>query len=78
MEDVLKTFYKEGSRKLLSLIKEKEGKYLDIINDYGYRLNPNYKFRILKSAWGINYPKKNLITINEKLIHFDDKYLEAV
>ena len=62
----------------LYLIKEKEGKYLDIINDYGYRLNPDYKFRILKSAWGINYPKKNLITINEKLIHFDDKYLEAV
>ena len=78
MEEVLKTFYKEGSKKLLSLVKEKETKYLSIINDYVYRLNPDYKFRILKSAWGINYPKKNLITINEKLIHFDEKYLEAV
>lgn len=78
LEDALNVFYKEGSKILLSLIKEYEGKYLSVLNDYGYYLKPNYKFRLLKSAWGINYPKKNLISINEKLIHFDPKYLEAV
>lgn len=78
IDDVLKVFYKEGSKTLLNLIKEKEGKYLRVTKDYGYYNNPEYKFRIMKSAWGINYPKKNLITINERLIHFDDKCLEAV
>ncbi len=78
IDEALKIFYKEGSKTLLNLIKEKEDKYLRVIKDYGYYNNPEYKFRIMKSAWGINYPKKNLITINERLIHFDDKCLEAV
>lgn len=76
--EVLKVLYKEGSKVLLSLIREKEDKYLSVIRDYGYLKNPDYKFRIMKSAWGINYPKKNLITINERLIHFDERCLEAV
>ena len=78
IDNALKVFYKEGKKVLLNLIEQKQDKYLNVINDYGYYLKPEYKFRIMKSAWGINYPKKNLITINEKLIHFDDKCLEAV
>ncbi len=78
MEEVLKVFYKEGKKTLLALIREKEDKYLNIIYDYGYHSRPEYKFRVLKSAWGINYPKKNLISINERLIHFDERCLEAV
>ena len=76
--EVLKVLYKEGSKVLLSLIREKEDKYLSVIRDYGYLKSPDYKFRIMKSAWGINYPKKNLITINERLIHFNERCLEAV
>ena len=78
IDNALKVFYKEGKKVLFNLIVQKQDKYLNVINDYGYYLKPEYKFRIMKSAWGINYPKKNLITINEKLIHFDDKCLEAV
>ena len=78
IDNALKVFYKEGKKVLFNLIEQKQDKYLNMINDYGYYLKPEYKFRIMKSAWGINYPKKNLITINEKLIHFDDKCLEAV
>ncbi len=78
IDEVLKVLYKEGSKVLFKLIKEKENKYLKVIKDYGYYNNPDYKFRIMKSAWGINYPKKNLITINERLIHFSDQCLEAV
>ncbi len=78
IDEALKVFYKEGKKVLLKLIEQKQDKYLNVISDYGYHLKPDYKFRIMKSAWGINYPKKNLITINEKLIHFDDKCLEAV
>lgn len=78
IDNALKVFYKEGKKVLFNLIEQKQDKYLNVINDYGYYLKPEYKFRIMKSAWGINYPKKNLITINEKLIHFDDKCLEAV
>lgn len=78
IDSALKVFYKEGKKVLLNNIEQKQDKYLNVISDYGYYQKPEYKFRIMKSAWGINYPKKNLITINEKLIHFDDKCLEAV
>ena len=76
--EALRFFYKEGQKNLFLLIQEKEMKYLKIIEDYGYHLKPEYKFRQLKSAWGINYPKKNLITINDKLIHFSKRHVEAI
>ena len=78
IEDAIKVFYKEGIKKLRELIYLKQDKYLNIIEDYGYDLIPDYKFKILKSAWGINYTKKNLIMINERLIHFEDRCLEAI
>lgn len=78
IEDAINVFYKEGKKKLKELIYLKQDKYLSIIEDYGYDLIPDYKFKILKSAWGINYTKKNLIVINERLIHFEDRCLEAI
>ena len=78
ISEALKVFYKDGQRELLKIIYNVQDKYLNIIRDYGYNLVPEYKFKLLKSAWGINYTKKNLIVINERLIHFDNKYIEAV
>ena len=78
ISEALKVFYKDGQKELLKIINDVQGRYLNIIRDYGYNLVPEYKFKLLKSAWGINYTKKNLIVINEKLIHFDKKYIEAV
>ena len=78
ISEALKVFYKDGQKELLKIINDVQDRYLNIIRDYGYNLVPEYKFKLLKSAWGINYTKKNLIVINEKLIHFDKKYIEAV
>lgn len=78
LEEAIKVFYKNSKKKLLELIELNQHKYLNIIREYGYLDVPEYKFRVLKSAWGINYTKKNLIMINERLIHFDDECLEAI
>lgn len=78
IDEALKVFYKENKKALMALIYEKQDKYLNIIKDYGYSDIPQYKTRMLKSMWGVNYTKKNLIVINERLIHFDEKCLEAV
>lgn len=78
IEEAKKVFYKWGKSKLLELINIKQGKYLRIIKDYGYLETPEYKFRVLKGAWGINYTKRNTIMINEKLIHFNEECLEAI
>ena len=78
MEDAIKTFYKLNKKKILDLINAKQDRYLNILEDYGYNLLPDYKMKLLKSAWGINYSKKNLVVINERLIHFDERCLEAI
>lgn len=78
LEEAIKVFYKNSKKKLLELIELKQHKYLNIIREYGYYDIPEYKFRVLKSAWGINYTKKNLIMINERLIHFNSECLEAI
>ena len=78
LEEALKVFYKESKNVLLKIIYDLQDKYLNIIKDYGYYLVPEYKFKVLKSAWGINYSKRNTIVINERLIHFDKLCIEAV
>lgn len=78
MEEAAKVFYKANKTRLLELIYEKQNRYLGIIEDYGYDLEPEYRVKILKSMWGVNYTKKNLIVINERLIHFDTHCLEAI
>jgi len=78
MENAIKVFYKETRKTLMNMIKEYEPKYLAILRDYGYNLDPEYKIRVLSSMWGVNYTKKNCITINERLIHFEPKCLEAI
>lgn len=77
-EYIRRLFYKKTSNTLLNIIKEKEGKYLDILRDYGYNLEPQYKIKVLNSMWGVNYPNKNQINMSNKLIHFDIEIIEAV
>ncbi|MBR2577687.1 MAG: DUF45 domain-containing protein [Erysipelotrichaceae bacterium] len=78
MEEAVKVFYKANKNRLLELIRQKQDRFLAIIEDYGYDLEPDYKARLLKSMWGVNYTKKNLVVINERLIHFDEHCLEAI
>ncbi|MDO4501032.1 MAG: DUF45 domain-containing protein [Erysipelotrichaceae bacterium] len=78
MEDAIKVFYKESKKEILADIYRLQDKYLKILKDYGYNEVPDYKIKLLKSMWGVNYTKKNLVVINERLIHFEDRCLEAV
>ena len=68
----------ESEGKLLKDIIECQDKYLKILKDYGYQNQPVYKFRVMKSKWGVCYTRKNTVTINPMLIHFDKRYLEGV
>ena len=78
IESALKVFYKEANKYLLNDIRRLETKYLRVLKDYGYMLEPEYKFRIMTSKWGVCYTNRNQITINSKLIHFEDCCLEMV
>lgn len=78
IENALKIFYKQSKNALQEIINERQTKYLNILNDYGYHNIPEYKFRVLKSAWGVCYTSKNLVVINEKLIHFQPIVIESV
>ncbi|MBR3228128.1 MAG: DUF45 domain-containing protein [Erysipelotrichaceae bacterium] len=78
IEEATKVFYKYSKKKIPEIIEGMQEKYLSIIEDYGYDRMPEYKVRMLKSAWGINYTKKNLVVMNERLIHFDKRCIEAI
>ena len=47
IEEAQKVFYKESAKTLLELIRRKQGRYLAILEDYGYDLEPDYRIRIL-------------------------------
>lgn len=78
IEEALNLFYKEANKILLADIRRLEIKYLKVLKDYGYNLEPTYKFRIMKSKWGVCYTTRNTVVINSKLIHYPDKCLEMV
>ena len=78
IDEAINTFYKCNKKVILEMIYQMQDKYLDILKDYNYNLIPEYKIKLIKSAWGINYNKKNLIVINERLIHFEPRCLEAI
>jgi len=78
-EDYIKRlFYRKTANTLLNIVKEKQGKYLDILRDYGYYLNPIYKIKVLNSMWGVNYLESNQINLSSKLIHYNEEIIEAV
>lgn len=78
LESALNNFYIKNEKTLSELIDGFKDKYYRILKDYYYTSEPEIRFRSLKRAWGVCYPKKNLIVINHKLIHYPKCCLEAV
>ena len=78
IENAIRVFYECAKNELLKDIIECQDKYLKILKDYGYQKQPVYKFRVMKSKWGVCYTRTNTVTINPMLIHFDKRYLEGV
>lgn len=78
-EDSIRTaFYECNKKLLLNEIFAREDKYLAILRDYGYYLEPIYQVKYLTSMWGVCYNKKNQINISVRLIHFDLNCLDAI
>ena len=49
-----------------------------VLKDYGLDQKINFKYRLLKSAWGVCRPKKNEITINLELVHYPLDAIKSV
>ena len=77
-KDVEVVFYEWGKKYLKEFVLLNETKYLNILHDYGYNINPVYNFKYLKSMWGCCYIKKNIVNLSVRLIHFEDECKEAV
>ena len=78
IDRALNIFYENAKKVLYTKIKDLEVKYLKVLKDYGYNMSPTYKFKLMKSRWGVCYTNKNTVVINEYLIHYPNNCLEAV
>ena len=77
-EKARRIFYAQSVKVLEKEVERFKDKYLDILKDHGYRLEPIIKYRLVKSRWGVCFSDRNIIELNELLIHYDPKCLEAV
>lgn len=78
ISDVKTIFYEWSKKYLKQFVQIRELRYINILNDYGYRVGPVYNFKYLKSKWGCCYTKENLVHLSVRLIHFEDECKEAV
>lgn len=75
LDKVLNNFLKKLSNDVFNDIFEITYKHLN--NDYEL-LKPTLKIRSMTSRWGSCMPKKNIITLNSKLIHYPIEFIEYV
>ena len=78
IDAALTIFYNEASQRIQKIIETFEDKYLSILKMYHYKLKPDLRYKMLRGSWGICYSRKNSITLSKRLIHFDEKCIEAV
>ena len=78
IEEALKVFYEYGKKLIKQYVLDNEEKYLTVLREYGYYKKPEYNVKYLKSMWGCCYSQKNIINLSVRLIHFEDKCLDAI
>lgn len=77
-EDGIRYLYKYLDRILLEKAEEYLEGYRTFLIDYGYRMKPELKCRVMTSKWGVCFTRKNRITISSYLIHYPLKCLEYI
>lgn len=68
-------FYREMANKLFPIMMQEV--YAKMCVDYDLVM-PTLKVRFMTSRWGSCMPRKNQITLNIQLIHYDRKFIEYV
>ncbi|MGN1344380.1 MAG: M48 family metallopeptidase [Traorella sp.] len=77
-ENEQKLIYEFENKTLQQIIQTKSHKlYQKMYQDYRI-LFPTIRIRSMKSKWGSCEPRKNVITFNHDLIHYDEKFIEYV
>ncbi len=77
-EKARRYFYTKAAKVLDELVTGFKDKYLEILRSYGYQNEIKLKYHLVKTRWGTCYTGRDLIELNELLIHFEPICLESV
>lgn len=75
VQQVLNIFERDSARKILSA---KTDEVFDRMSEDYELIKPSLKIRKMKSRWGSCMPYKNQITLNQMLIHYNERFIEYV
>ena len=77
-EDIARVYALHFRNELSAYVQDFYEEYRKVLRDYGLDRKIEFKYRLLKSAWGVCRPRKDEITINLSLVHYPLCALKSV